>query len=82
MVQRHTDEPTYVIKFDDGESNGVLIDQMILLPKPNTDSESAWHFLVNYFDLSLSVFSISLLQFIFTNLCFAWLIFCSGPWHR
>jgi len=37
LVQRQANEPVYVVKFDDGESSGVLIDQMVLLPKPNTD---------------------------------------------
>ena len=38
-MQRHTTEPIYVVKFDDGESCGVSIDQMVLLPKPNVDSK-------------------------------------------
>ena len=39
MIQRSTDEPIYVVKFDDGECAGVRSDQMVLLPKPNTDSK-------------------------------------------
>lgn len=39
MIQRSTDEPIYVVKFDDGECAGVRSDQMVLLPKPNIDSK-------------------------------------------
>ena len=44
LVQRQANEPVYVVKFDDGESSGVLIDQMVLLPKPNTDGKFSMSF--------------------------------------
>eukprot|EP00795_Rhopilema_esculentum_P010930 gene10930-19765_t len=37
LIQRSMEEPIYVVKFDDGDSCGVLIDQMVLLPKQNVD---------------------------------------------
>ena len=39
LIQRSMEEPIYVVKFDDGDSCGVLIDQMVLLPKQNVDSK-------------------------------------------
>ncbi len=39
QIQRNIDEPIYVVQFEDGESAAVRVDQMVLMPKPNTDSK-------------------------------------------